>query len=270
MPTAPNDTARPDVARLDPYAFLAVLGKRVIHPGGRRATEEVIGFADFAPGQHILDIGCGVATTAIAVARRFDARVTAADISALMLTRARANVARAGLTSHVSVEEADILALPYATASFDRVVAEAVTMFVDRAQAAAELVRVCAPGGRVLGTEFCWRRPPTPRAREILLGQVCPGLQFDTVEEWTALYEKAGLTEVRVATGPFDMMTPRGFLADEGTHALRVFAAALTPARLRKMAWLMPRMMRAVPYLGYVVIAGTKPAGSLPIATAPG
>jgi len=26
------------------------------------------------------------------------------------------------------------------------------------------------------------------------------------------------------------------------------------------MAWLMPRMMRAVPYLGYVVIAGTKPA----------
>src|SRR2546430_10809863 len=162
-----------------------------------------------------------------------------------MLPRARANVARAGLTSDVSVEEADILALPYATASFDRVVAEAVTMFVDRAQAAAELVRVCAPGVRVLGTEFCWRRPPRPQAREIFLGQVCPGLQFDTVEEWTALYEKAGLTQVRVATGPFDMMTLRGFLADEGTHALRVFAAALTPARLRKMAWLMPRMMRA-------------------------
>jgi hypothetical protein len=56
------------------------------------------------------------------------------------------------------------------------------------------------------------------------------------------------------------MMIPRGFLCDEGAHALRVCAAALTPARLRKMAWLMPRMMRAVPYLGYVVIAGTKPA----------
>jgi hypothetical protein len=64
-----------------------------------------------------------------------------------------------------------------------------------------------------------------------------------------------------VATGPFEMMTPRGFLADEGAaHAVRVCAAALTSARLRKMAWLMPRMMRAVPYLGYVVIAGTKPA----------
>jgi hypothetical protein len=32
------------------------------------------------------------------------------------------------------------------------------------------------------------------------------------------------------------------------------------PSYLRKMAWLMPRMHRAVPYLGYVVIAATKPA----------
>jgi hypothetical protein len=53
----------------------------------------------------------------------------------------------------------------------------------------------------VLATEFCWRRPPTPQAREIFLGQVCPGLQFDTVEEWTSLYETAGLTDLRVATG---------------------------------------------------------------------
>src|SRR5205085_11103547 len=133
MPTTrTRDTARPDVARLDPYAFLAVLGKRVIHPGGRRATEEVIGFADFAPGQRVLDIGCGVATTAIEMARRFDTVVTAADISPLMLTRARTNVARAGLADRARVEQADILALPYPEASFDRVVAEAVTMFVDR------------------------------------------------------------------------------------------------------------------------------------------
>jgi hypothetical protein len=27
---------------------------------------------------------------------------------------------------------------------------------------------------------------------------------------------------------------------------------------VRKMAWLMPRMLRAMPYLGYVVVAGTR------------
>jgi hypothetical protein len=29
-----------EVAELDPYVFLAVLGKRVIHPGGRRISKE--------------------------------------------------------------------------------------------------------------------------------------------------------------------------------------------------------------------------------------
>lgn len=31
-----------DAASLDPYALMAVLGKRVIHPGGRRATDELV------------------------------------------------------------------------------------------------------------------------------------------------------------------------------------------------------------------------------------
>ena len=30
-------------------------------------------------------------------------------------------------------------------------------------------------------------------------------------------------------------------------------------AYIKKMAWLMPRMQRAVPYLGYIVVAGSKP-----------
>jgi hypothetical protein len=32
------------------------------------------------------------------------------------------------------------------------------------------------------------------------------------------------------------------------------------PANVRKMAWLMPRMAKAVPYLGYIVVAATKRA----------
>jgi hypothetical protein len=32
------------------------------------------------------------------------------------------------------------------------------------------------------------------------------------------------------------------------------------PTNVRKMAWLMPRMAKAVPYLGYIVVAGTKPS----------
>jgi len=43
--------------------------------------------------------------------------------------------------------------------------------------APSRLVRVCAPGGRPLATEFCRRTPPSPAAREVFLGQVCPGIR---------------------------------------------------------------------------------------------
>ena len=251
-----------EVTQLDPYAFLAVLGKRVIHPGGRRSSEELFRRADFQRDQQVLDVGCGVGTSAITIARQFGGSVTAVDISPIMLSRARSNVQRTGLAGQVAVRYGDILALDFPDNTFDRVIAEAVTMFVDRPRAVRELIRVCKPGGRVLATEFFWREPPTAEAREVFLGQVCPGMQVDTLEEWVHLYEDAGLSATQVVSGPFEMMTPAGFLSDEGVaNCLAIMGHTMTRlSYLRKMAWLMPRLQRAVPYLGYILIVGEKPA----------
>lgn len=256
-----NRLAAADVRRLDPYAFLAVLDKRVIHPGGKASTDRLLHWAALQPGERVLDIGCGVATTAVRIATEHDVDVIAADISPLMRERAERNVHAAGVADRVRVDEADILSLPYDDDSFDCMFAEAVTMFVDRQRAAKELARVCRPGGRVLATEFYWREPPTEEARQIFLGEVCPGLRFDSIAEWVEIYGGAGLTDIRTESGPFAMMTPRGFLIDEGRHAPAVMLRAMTRfAYLRKMAWLMPRMSRAVPYLGYIIVQATKPA----------
>jgi SAM-dependent methyltransferase len=153
------------VHALDPYAFLAVLGKRVIHSGGWASTDQLRAWAGLGPKDRVLDIGCGVATTAIRIARQSGATVVAADISPLMRERAAHNVRKAD-AGNVTVETADILNLPYADGSFDCVLAEAVTMFVDRPRAAAELARVCKPA------DGCWRpsfagasHPPRRRAR---------------------------------------------------------------------------------------------------------
>jgi SAM-dependent methyltransferase len=251
-----------DVEALDPYAFMAVLGKRVIHPGGRRSTEELFRRAGFARRQRVLDVGCGVGTTAVEIARRFGAHVTAVDIAPLMLERARANVSAAGLDDRVSVERGDIVALDYPEDAFDRVIAEAVTMFVDRRRAAAELVRVCRPGGLVLATEFLWRTTPSEEAREAFLGQVCPGMTFDTFDDWVRIYSDAGLDGLDIASGPLEMMSARGFLKDEGVARSAAIVARVVGngAYRKKMAWLYPRIARAVPYLGYIVVAGRKPA----------
>src|SRR5712691_7478284 len=105
MPTLTSEQVR----ALDPYAFLAVLGKRVIHPGGRGSTDQLLAWANLEPGQHALDIGCGVATTALRLAREHDAHVVAADLSPLMRERASRAVTAAGLAGRVDVAEADIV-----------------------------------------------------------------------------------------------------------------------------------------------------------------
>lgn len=155
--------AADDIATLDPYKFMAVIGKRVIHPGGRASTESLLARAGITSSSRVLDVGCGVATTAIEIARRHGAQVTAVDISPMMLERAEANVLAAGAGDHVTVAHGDILGLDFDQATFDVVIAKAVTMFVDRGRAAAELVRVAKPGGRVLATEFFWRSRPSGR-----------------------------------------------------------------------------------------------------------
>jgi hypothetical protein len=134
-------------------------------------------------------------------------------------------------------------------------------MFVDRPRAARELVRVCKPGGRVLATEFCWRKSSTPEAHKLFLGEVCPGLQFDSLEDWVRLYSDAGLADIQVETGPFNMMTPAGFLHDEGlVNSAAVMSRAVSRlSYARKMIWLMPRVARAVPYLGFILVSGTRP-----------
>lgn len=264
MALAQTRPAAIDVQSLDPYHFFAVLGKQVIHPGGRRSTDELLHLANFQSHHRVLDAGCGVATTAIRIVRTAGASVTAVDTSPIMLERARANIRQAGLEQQMRLEGGDILALPYRENTFDRVVAEAVTMFVDRPRAAAELVRVCRPGGVVLATEFFWRKPPTEEARELFLGQVCPGLQLDNLDGWVRIYAAAGLRDIQVRSGPFETMNPRGWIEDEG--AVRTIACMVrglaNRANRHKLVWLMPRVMKVVPYLGYILIAGVKPGAA--------
>jgi SAM-dependent methyltransferase len=114
--------------------------------------EELCEALDLRAGQAVLDVAAGNGNASLAAARRF-CRVTAVDYVPALLARAgeRAQADRLELT----LEEADAEALPFPTGTFDAVISTFGVMFApDQAIAAAELARVCAPGGRI--GLACW------------------------------------------------------------------------------------------------------------------
>lgn len=110
-------------------------------------AEEFIARLALRPGIRVLDVACGTGNLAISAARA-GAIVTGADIATNLLEQARARAASEGLT--VQFDQGDAEQLPYGDAAFDVVVSMFGAMFAPRPElAAAELVRVCRPGGRI-------------------------------------------------------------------------------------------------------------------------
>jgi len=100
-----------------------------------------------APGTRLLDVGCGAGQLAL-IACRAGAKVTGCDIATNWLEDARVRAAAEGLS--VTFEEGDAESLPYQDAQFDAVVSLIGAMFAPRPElVAAELTRVCRPGGMI-------------------------------------------------------------------------------------------------------------------------
>jgi SAM-dependent methyltransferase len=106
------------------------------------------------PGERWLDLACGTGDVAFHAARA-GATVTGCDLSPALIETAKAQAEAFGLD--VTLEVADCQALPYEDASFDVVASSVGVIFApDHARVAAELARVCRPGGRLGLT--AWRR----------------------------------------------------------------------------------------------------------------
>ena len=115
----------------------------------RKAVAEAL---DLQPGERVLDLAAGTATSAAALARS-GATVVGCDFSLGML--------REGRGKGVPLVAGDALQLPFADAAFDAVtISFGLRNVADTSQALRELLRVTRPGGRLLVCEFShptWR-----------------------------------------------------------------------------------------------------------------
>lgn len=100
------------------------------------------------PGDRVLDAACGTGNLAIPLAEK-GAEVTGLDIAPNLLEVARQRAAAQNLPARF--EEGDAEAMPYADGAYDTVVSMYGIMFAPRPDpVAAELLRVCAPGGSIV------------------------------------------------------------------------------------------------------------------------
>lgn len=172
----------------------------------RRLAELFLDFSGYADGESVLDAGCGTGRLTFALAQRGkNLRIRGVDFSPAYIEHA----ARHNADPNITFEAGDICALPFADASFDRVLSLLVLHFVtEPARAVAELRRVGRPGATVaaavwdarggyISNRMFWDTAATldakaseARARNLTRPMTRPG-------ELAAAWRAGGLTDVR-------------------------------------------------------------------------
>lgn len=119
----------------------------------RPIFERTVADLRLAPGQSVLDVGCGPGLHTVAMAGIVGAsgRVTGVDHDAQMIAVAQDRARSAGVDGWVTHQTGDAYALPFDDGAFECTRSERMLQHLERpADAVAELRRVAAPGGRVV------------------------------------------------------------------------------------------------------------------------
>ncbi|GAA5013051.1 class I SAM-dependent methyltransferase [Streptomyces siamensis] len=199
--------------------------------------------ADIAPGDRVLDVGCGAGTTTRIAARlAATGHAVGVDISAPLLARAREITAAEGVPN-AAYELADAQVHRFPPAGYDVLISRGgVMFFADHAAAFRNLARALRPGGRLA---FVCPRPAGPDVEEsralgllagLLEGAARAAGQRSGARDGTDPAAEAG---VRTGTDPTPVPDDRPTCAaPRSAHAAMTAMAAMAsladPARIRE------------------------------------
>ena len=194
-----------EIEALGYYDFMSYLEGPYFHIGGLVSTEKMAELCRLDGNKKVLMVGCGTGFSACYLAKKVGCFVLGVDIAELSIEKAKERAKREELEGKTEFRVGDAYALPFETGTFDAVITEFVSQFLDRDRVFREFARVLKPGGCVgINEMYREKEIPVKAAEKIahaekIFGELT-GLPFTlpTPEEWKQDLEKAGLEEVRV------------------------------------------------------------------------
>jgi ubiquinone/menaquinone biosynthesis C-methylase UbiE len=188
--------AKPDHSELIQDQFTRQAG--VFNAAGtitnEQALEMIIEAAQTASNDTVLDVACGGGIVVCAFAPHVR-HATGIDMTPAMLDQSRKLAAQKQLTN-VTWMKGDVTTLPFSDASFSIVTTRfSFHHFLDPFAVMREMIRVCAPGGRIVVVDMFCSEDPAKAARWNLLEKLRDPshVRCLALSELTAMFSHAGL-----------------------------------------------------------------------------
>jgi predicted O-methyltransferase YrrM len=245
------------------HQVLAAAGKQALRPGGYTATEQLFAWANFQPGETVLELAASFGYSAIALARRYGVRVVGIEKNPDSVARAQTNIAAAGLINQVEVIEGDIFHLDQLKEQFDYVLAEAILTMQSNPGKAKILGGICdrlKPNGQFLSHELRAEGPNIDKIHQELSSTIRVNAVPLTTEDWLTACQQANLHVENHDIGPMSLLNPGRIAKEEGVPTLLTIGWNMItqPVLRQRILDMRNTFIRHGSDLGYIILTAQK------------
>jgi len=167
-----------------------------LHPGALSLTEKLGKEINLSKENKVLDVGCGVGTSSIFLAKKFGCSMTGIDLSEKNIKIAESVASEQGFESLTNFMVGDAEKFDLSDNMFDSVISEcSLCLFPDKEQAAKEMFRVLKKDGN-LGISDVVIRGELPEEMQNALFKFICILDAKSESEYTQILEKAGFNNI--------------------------------------------------------------------------